>query len=106
MMDHPYAPPQGVEQSSDRRYVVAVVLAAVFGVLGIHHFYLGRILHGLFDLGLSLTAIVLFVVGRPAPAMLLLGIDVVHTYAVTFQLLVGACRDGQGRLVTYPGQKL
>ena len=106
MTDQPYAPPQGAEEPSDRRYVVAVVLAAVFGVLGIHHFYLGRILQGLFDLGLSMSAAALFVIGRPAPAMALLAIDVVHTYAVTFQLLVGACRDGQGRLVTYPGQKL
>lgn len=106
MSDDPYAPPTTIEVPSDRRYVVAVVLSAVFGILGVHHFYLGRILHGLFDLSLSMGALTLLLLDRPGLAMLLLAIDYLHTFAVTFQLLVGACRDGQGRLVTYPGQKI
>lgn len=101
-----YPSPSALEQPSDRRYVVAVVLSAIFGILGVHHFYLGRIAHGLFDLSLSVSALVLLMMGYPAWALLAIAIDYLHTFAVTFQLLVGACRDGQGRLVTYPGQKI
>ena len=38
------------EPVSDRSYGVAVALCGIFGIVGIHHFYLGNHLHGLFDL--------------------------------------------------------
>jgi len=31
-------------------------------------------------------------------------VDVIHTIVVTFMLLVGAYRDGNGNIVAYPGQ--
>jgi hypothetical protein len=34
----------------------------------------------------------------------LLFIDLIHTVIVTYLLLVGQYSDGQGRLITYPGQ--
>ena len=96
-------------ETSDKSYAVAVCLAAVFGVLGIHHFYLGRLLHGIFDLGLSIAGFTLIVMGQSEALIMtgaiLLGIDVLHTLYVTFKLLVGEYNDGQGKLVTYPGQK-
>lgn len=96
-------------ETSKKSYTVAVCLAAVFGVLGIHHFYLGRLLHGIFDLGLSIVGLTLIVVGQSnvliMTGAILLGIDVLHTLYVTFKLLVGEYKDGQGNLVTYPGQK-
>ena len=36
----------------------------------------------------------------------LLLLDVGHAFVVTIQLLTGSFRDGAGRLVTYPGQRL
>jgi hypothetical protein len=36
--------------------------------------------------------------------VLLLIIDAIHTIWVTYRLIVGQCRDGQGRLIMYPGQ--
>ncbi len=96
-------------ETSKKSYTVAVCLAAVFGVLGIHHFYLGRLLHGLFDLGLSIVGFTFIVIGDSEnlvmTGVILLGIDVLHTLYVTFKLLVGEYKDGQGNLVTYPGQK-
>lgn len=94
------------EIPSERSYGVAVSLSAIFGILGVHHFYLGRIAHGLFDLSLSISGFTFLAMDRPIPAIVLLGIDWLHTIVVTFQLLVGAYRDGQGRLVTYPGQRI
>jgi len=96
-------------ETSKKSYTVAVCLAAVFGVLGIHHFYLGRLLHGLFDLGLSIAGFTLITIGDSENMVMagaiLLGIDVLHTLYVTFKLLVGEYKDGQGNLVIYPGQK-
>ena len=96
-------------ETSQKSYTVAVCLAAVFGILGIHHFYLGRLLHGLFDLGLSIAGFTFIFMGEPKSlvmtGVILLGIDALHTLYVTFKLLVGEYRDGRGNLVTYPGQK-
>ena len=46
--------------SSRKSYVIAVCLAAIFGTVGIHHFYVGRWLHGLFDLSLLIAAGIFF----------------------------------------------
>ena len=37
------------EQPSDKSYTIAVCLSAIFGVVGIQHFYLGRIVEALID---------------------------------------------------------
>ncbi|MDO6638933.1 MULTISPECIES: NINE protein [Shewanella] len=94
---------------SEKNYAVAVILSGIFGVLGIHHFYCGRISHGVFDLSLAIVGLTLMQFEDVTLALLGLGlivIDVIHTIVVTFMLLVGSYRDGKGKLITYPGQKL
>lgn len=93
-------------EASEKSYTTAVILSAIFGVIGIHHFYLERWGMGIFDLGLSVTAYVLYLNGEWVWAISLFAIDFIHTAIVTFQLLVGTFKDGSGKIVTYPGQKL
>lgn len=94
-------------QKSSKSYVVAVSLSGIFGILGIHHFYLGRLWHGLFDLSMSLSAFYLIITDESLLwGYLILGIDFIHTLIVTIMLLVGAYKDGEGNVVTYPGQTL
>ena len=89
---------------SRKNYGTAVILSGLFGVLGVQHFYLGRHLHGLFDVGLTIAFIVFFYLDMMALGLVFLVVDVIHTLVVTFQLLVGAYRDGEGAVVAYPGQ--
>lgn len=91
---------------SPKRYATAVTLSAVLGFLGIHHFYLGRIGEGLLDLGLSIAWIVCFAADAPLLGVLFLAADFGHSLTTTIALLTGSFRDGQGRQVCYPGQKL
>ena len=93
-------------QASEKNYGVAVCFAGIFGILGIHHFYLGRWLHGLFDLSLSVVGITLIVMGYDLFGWGLLAIDFLHTMVVTIMLLVGNYKDGSGKIVIYPGQQL
>jgi len=94
------------ETPSEKSYGVAVCLSAIFGVLGIQHFYLGRWFEAFIDLGLAISTIFLFLIGEPLWGLLVAAIDGIHTFIVTIMLLTGSFRDGQGRLVCYPGQKL
>jgi TM2 domain-containing membrane protein YozV len=89
---------------SRRNYGVAVSLAAVFGVLGIHHFYLGRPLPGLLDLGITLAAIYLIATGEIAWGLLLLLVDFAHSQYETIRLITGRYLDGDGAVVAHPGQ--
>jgi TM2 domain-containing membrane protein YozV len=94
---------------SDKKYAIAVILSGIFGVLGIHHFYCGRIAHGAFDLALAIVGIGLMQSDDLTLFMIGLGlfiVDVIHTVVVTYILLVGNYKDGQGKLITYPGQKI
>ena len=91
---------------SPKSYAVAVILSAIFGILGVHHFYCGRHLHGIFDLGLSIGGFVALGFEAYALGIGLLLVDFIHTLIVTIQLLIGVYRDGDGRVITYPGQKL
>lgn len=93
-----------VREISEKSFGVAVALCAVFGILGIHHFYLGNFVHGIFDLGLVCLAIVCFAIGAPALATLFLFVDVLHTLYVMYQLFTGGETDGGGKTVAYPGQ--
>ena len=95
-----------MKEPSDKNYVVAVSLCFIFGVIGIHHFYLGRWLEGFLDLGLFILSIFFFLNEQPGLALLTLTIDWLHTFVVTILLLIGAIKDGQGKVVCYPGQKL
>lgn len=94
------------EQPSDKSYTIAVCLSAIFGVMGIQHFYLGRIVEATIDLGLFIATFYFFITGQIPLAILVGVVDALHTFIVTIMLLTGTFRDGHGRLVLYPGQKL
>lgn len=91
---------------SSKSYVVSVCLSGVFGLLGIHHFYLGRWIHGFIDFSMTIVGVILIAAGLDLPGIIILCIDVIHTFVVTILLLVGAYNDGNGDLVTYPGQNI
>ncbi|MAY84177.1 MAG: hypothetical protein CMP59_08595 [Flavobacteriales bacterium] len=97
---------QPKEEASSKKYTTAVMLSGIFGVIGIHHFYVERWGMGIFDLGLFLIFAVYWLQQDYLIAIPLLIIDVVHTVIVTYLLLVGKYRDGSGKLITYPGQKI
>jgi TM2 domain-containing membrane protein YozV len=91
---------------SPRSYGTAVILSAVFGLVGIQHFYLGRWAEGAVDVGLTIAWITCFALGDWAWAAFFFLGDLGHSAVVTLMLLTGNFRDGGGRLVCYPGQKL
>lgn len=97
---------QHMTKPSEKKYATAVFLAGVFGILGIHHFYLGRWAMGVFDLSLSIMAFGFYASEYFLIGVCLFLIDLIHTVFVTYKLLVGQYKDGQGLLITYPGQKL
>lgn len=95
-------------QISEKSYGVAVTLSMVFGLLGVQHFYLGRILLGLTDVALSVGFVIL-VFFTDDPGLVILGIiffvaDCVHTLVTTILLFTGNFKDGAGAVVAYPGQ--
>ena len=96
----------GIEQPSEKSYVIAVCLSAIFGVVGFQHFYMGRYLEATIDLGLFILTLYFFFTGQMLLAVIVAVIDGLHTLIVTFMLLTGTFRDGGGRLICYPGQKL
>ena len=91
-------------KESPKKYVTAVCLSGVFGLLGIHHFYLGRWLHGIADFSMTIGGFIFIATGFDLIGVLILGIDVIHTFIVTILLLIGAYKDGEGHIVTWPGQ--
>jgi hypothetical protein len=97
------------ERVSPKSYAVAVCLSGIFGVVGVQHFYLGRVLLGATDVGLTIGFVYCFASDDPelvVVGVILLILDVAHTLVTTIQLLIGRFRDGEGRLVCYPGQRL
>lgn len=92
--------PDGTEKSS-RSYGAAVSLCGIFGIVGIHHFYLGNWVHGLFDFGLFCLFVGLYAADLMLAAMFVLMVDALHTVFVFYKLIVGEQRDGAGRLVTF-----
>jgi TM2 domain-containing membrane protein YozV len=107
---HVLADPQpgipGSRQPSPKSYATAVSLSAVFGLLGIQHFYLGRLGEGLLDVGLTMGWIASFAAGEVFLGVVLILLDAAHSMTVTIMLLTGNFKDGSGRIVCYPGQKL
>ena len=92
---------------SDKNFGAAVALCGIFGTIGLHHFYLGNIVHGVFDLGLFVGSVLYFFSGDVSLQMLgliLILMDALHTLFVFYKLIAGKQLDGAGRLVTYPGQ--
>lgn len=96
-----------VDDLSPKSYGVAVALCGIFGVVGIHHFYLGNFIHGLTDLGMFVGAVVCLALSVPgqdnlwAIGLVLILADGLHTAVVFFLLIVGRQKDGDGLLVTY-----
>ena len=93
-------------QVSNKSYIVAASLSAVFGVAGFHHFYIGRYIEGLIDFSLCITAIYLYFTGSFGWAVAVFAIDSLHTFIITIMLLTGSFKDGKGGLICYPGQRL
>jgi len=91
---------------SDKSYVVAVCLSGIFGIVGFQHFYLGRYIEFAIDFGMFILAIFLYLNGEFLWGFLVIAIDSIHTFIVTIMLLTGSFKDGAGKLVCYPGQKI
>ncbi len=94
------------KECSNKNYATAVLLAAVFSLLGVHHFYVGRVGHGLIDIGITIVAVYLIISGatsgiemRVGIGILLIVLDYVHTVYFTYRLITGTYRDGNGRIV-------
>ena len=90
---------------STKKYSTAVILSGIFGVIGLHHFYLGRWKMGLLDFCLFLCTIFFYFTNHTLTAGILLVIDGIHTIVVTYLLLTGQYKDGKGDLIIFPGQK-
>lgn len=95
-----------MKQPSSKSYAVAVCLSAIFGVMGIHHFYLGRYVEGLIDLSLFIATIYFYFNGQIFWAIGFGVVDGIHTFIITIMLLTGSFKDGEGKYVCYPGQRL
>ena len=87
-------------EKSPKSYAVAVSLAGIFGTLGIHHFYTGNYVHGLFDVGLVGLTIYFYLHDQILMAAIPFVIDVLHTLYVFFKLIVEQETDGKGRVIT------
>jgi TM2 domain-containing membrane protein YozV len=92
------------DMRSQKSYAVAVIFAAIFGIFGIHYFYIGRTAIGLVDLSLSIVAFICFIQGMILHAIILFLIDILHSIYATYKLFTGQEHDGDGKLITYPGQ--
>jgi TM2 domain-containing membrane protein YozV len=86
------------EMYSPKSYAVAVCLVAVFGTVGVHHFYLGRWLHGALDLSLVIVTIGFLFIFWPLSVLTLI-LDVIHTVYFMYKLVVGEYKDGAGRFL-------
>lgn len=95
--------------TSPKSYGTAVALCGVFGIVGVHHFYIGNIVHGLIDLGLLVATVILFMAGTKPGSEYLIGfaflclmVDIIHTVVVFIMLIIGKQRDGSGRVIRVP----
>ncbi len=93
-------------QASSKSYAIAVSLSAIFGVLGIHHFYLGRYIEGIIDFSLAVLTMYFYLHGEILWAVAFFAIDTLHTFIITIMLITGSFKDGHGKYVCYPGQTL
>ena len=86
---------------SSKSYGVAVSLCGIFGIVGIHHFYIGNHLHGIFDLSLLIFGVLFLIAGDGLEGLgaLLLVIDVIHTFVIFYKLITEKQKDGSGKLI-------
>lgn len=87
------------ESVSDKKYGTAVILCGVFGILGVHHFYMENFIHGIVDFGMFVGAILLFAFGFPLMGLALLAADSLHSVTVFYLLITEQARDGQGNVL-------
>lgn len=97
---------QGNKPISAKKYTTAVILSGLFGLMGIHHFYVKRWAMGLLDLGLFLATIFSWIYGALFLFWTFLIIDLTHTVYVSYLLLVGRYKDGDGKRIPYHQQKI
>ena len=88
---------QHSSETSPKSYGVAIMLCGIFGVMGIHHFYLEDWLHGLADVGLLILAIGFAAQGMVGLALLVIVLDGLHTLIIFYYLIIEKWRDGKGR---------
>ncbi|MFT6451066.1 MAG: TM2 domain-containing membrane protein YozV [Halocynthiibacter sp.] len=84
---------------SDKSYGTAVILCGIFGILGVHHFYLENFIHGIIDFGMLVGAVLLFAFGFPLLGFALLAADIIHSAAVFYLLITEQAHDGQGNAI-------
>ena len=70
---------------SSKSFSTAVSLAGIFGIIGIHHFYIGNILHGLFDISLLIFGVYFlsqdnFIGAKVLQQKIQLGVDIKILY--------------------------
>ncbi len=96
-----------IKKKSKKSYTIAVILSSISGVIGLQHFYLGRYMEGLIDVFLTVAWIYfLFIERHIFYFIILLCVDLLHSFVVTILLLIGSYKDGEGAYVCYPGQQL
>ena len=89
-----------IVNTSTKSYATAIGFCGVFGMLGIHHFYIGNILHGICDLSLLITGtFLLFSSEYEALGIFLLFLDAIHTIIVFFKLIAERQKDGSGKFI-------
>ena len=88
-----------MKNNSTKSYGVAVSLCGVFGIGGIHHFYIGNHLHGIFDISLLIFGLYFLIFGPVGLGLFLLLIDVIHTFIVFYRLITEKQKDGSGKLI-------
>ena len=88
-----------MKNQSTKSYGVAVSLCGVFGIGGIHHFYIGNHLHGVFDLSLLVLGVYFLISGPEGLGISLLIIDIIHTFFVFYKLITEKQKDGSGKLI-------
>jgi hypothetical protein len=87
---------------SSKSYGIAVSLCGIFGMVGIHHFYIGNYLHGIFDLSLLIFGVIFLLSGSSfyfSFGLLLLFIDFIHTFFIFYKLITEKQKDGFGKLI-------
>ncbi|QQU89696.1 NINE protein [Corynebacterium glucuronolyticum] len=97
-MNNPYGFSQDVSPISDKNWIVAALLLAFVGGLGVHNFYLGKTNYGIGQLVLNIAGWGLFVsiLGIPF-ALASWGILSVWLFIEFLILVINGGTDGYGR---------
>ena len=58
------------------------------------------------QISMTVGALTLIGIGSKVVGFTVLGIDIIHTLIVSILLLTGSYKDGNGDVITYPGQTI